>query len=218
MDGQTWRIGAIASPTLAWGAQRGTQQHRCRTCNIELLTGEYSGFCCGPHGSRVASIQPLPPLPVEYSVFMNHPKISSLSRIVNLIVSFASLETTANFPSINGPPGFFAIQGRVYHRVRPDHHNSAVRWLLHDGFMQQHVPHQDHASTLPDGWINAITTALLHHNPFVRHLRALSMLDPVECPDARLELADSGSAEVAAIMCYENTSRSQVQPRTIVIS
>lgn len=86
-----------------------------------------------------------------------------------LIFSFASLETTHAFPDIAGPPGFVAIQGKIYHRIRPTHQNSAVRWLLHDGFMMNTAPHQnsDWASALPEVWKCAFRDALLRVNPFV---------------------------------------------------
>ncbi|KAJ7934906.1 hypothetical protein B0H13DRAFT_1582765, partial [Mycena leptocephala] len=58
----------------------------------------------------------LPPLPPEYTIFIEDPRISHLSRILNLLLSFASLERTQPFPHIDRPPGFLAIHGRVYHR------------------------------------------------------------------------------------------------------
>ena len=106
----TWAIAPISSPTLQWGARRGDGAHYCPMCNIVLLTDENPGFCCGPGGSKFALTQPLPPLPFEYNSFINDPNISALSRILNLIFSFASLETTHPFPTNNGPPGFIAIQ------------------------------------------------------------------------------------------------------------
>lgn len=120
-----------------------------------------------------------------------------------LIFSFASLETTHAFPDIAGPPGFVAIQGKIYHRIRPTHQNSAVRWLLHDGFMMNTAPHQnsDWASALPEVWKCAFRDALLRVNPFVTALHNLSALDSHECPHAHLILDDTGStAEIAAIM------------------
>ncbi|KAJ6556294.1 hypothetical protein B0H19DRAFT_947395, partial [Mycena capillaripes] len=112
----TWQIGSISDPRLSWGAQRGTHVHQCSKCSILLLTGESPGFCCGPAGSKFHEVQPLPPLPPEFNIFLNDHRISHLSRILNLMLSFASLETTQPFPHIDGPPGFMAIQGRVYHR------------------------------------------------------------------------------------------------------
>ncbi|KAH9939222.1 hypothetical protein B0H21DRAFT_780625 [Amylocystis lapponica] len=112
----TWIIGAISTPRLQWGAVRRGQPHRCPYCHILLLTGEYAGFCCGSRGKYLQSVPPLPPLPDEFAAFIDDPKVSSLSRSLNLIFSFASLETTAEFPHLPGAPGFVAIQGKVYHR------------------------------------------------------------------------------------------------------
>jgi hypothetical protein len=111
----TWTFGPIKNPKLQWAESRAGHVHCCPYCGIDLLTGEHPGFCCGKEGEYITQVPLLPPLPAEYDAFLNHPDISSLSHIHNLIFSFASLETTHVFPHINGPPGFFAIQGRVYH-------------------------------------------------------------------------------------------------------
>lgn len=115
MTSNKWLIKPIHKPTLKWGDHHRGRRHTCRTCGIELLTGEKSGFCCGPNGSRYDDIPDLPPLPDEIQAITTHPDISRLSRLLNLIFSFASLETTHPFPNISGPPGFLAIQGHVYH-------------------------------------------------------------------------------------------------------
>ncbi|KAJ6619319.1 hypothetical protein B0H10DRAFT_1768716, partial [Mycena sp. CBHHK59/15] len=112
----TWQILPIASTHLTWGEQRGDRIHSCRTCGVVLLTGESPGFCCGPKGSRFKDVKPLPALPPEYDTFIQDPRISHSSQILNLVLSFASLETTHPFPEMSGPPSFVAIQGRVYHR------------------------------------------------------------------------------------------------------
>lgn len=216
---QTWMIGPIASPSLQWGAFRGGRQHKCSTCGILLLTGESSGFCCGPNGRRYGDVPPLPPLPVEYEAFIHHQQISSLSRVFNLVFSFASLETTAAFPQHTGDPSFVAIQGRVYHRVRPQHTNSAVRWLLYDGFLTDCAPHLDLLRSLPPTWVDAFRNTLTRVNPFARQLQILGQMDVTECPDAHIILQDSGSTpELAAIMCYSNTTRSEVKSRQIIVS
>ncbi|KIJ16639.1 hypothetical protein PAXINDRAFT_10351 [Paxillus involutus ATCC 200175] len=114
-DTPLWLIGPISSPKLKWGECRAGRIHQCHTCGILLLTGEDSGFCCGPNGSRFHDVPPLPPLPPQIEALTYHRDISSLSRVLNLVFSFASLETTHAFPQNNGPPGFLAIQGRIYH-------------------------------------------------------------------------------------------------------
>ncbi|KIJ36842.1 hypothetical protein M422DRAFT_142381, partial [Sphaerobolus stellatus SS14] len=89
----------------------------CKYCGVSLLTGErHGGFCCGPNGKFADAITPLPELPVEFEWLTRQNNVSSLSRILNLLFSFASLETTHAFPKFQGQQGFFAIQGRVYHR------------------------------------------------------------------------------------------------------
>lgn len=111
-DPNTWQIGTIVSPMLRWGDRCGNSYHRCRICNIELLTGERAGFCCGIAGKYLNNTIPLPPLPPQYATFINHPHISSMSRILNLVFSFTSMETTHPFPTVartSGPPGFLAI-------------------------------------------------------------------------------------------------------------
>jgi hypothetical protein len=106
-ESSTWFIAPIKTPFLTWGERRGTSIHCCPYCGLHLLTGERPGFCCGKEGQYLQQIPPLPPLPPQYDIFITHPQISSLSRVLNLIFSFAALETTHEFPEIAGPPGFF---------------------------------------------------------------------------------------------------------------
>jgi Helitron helicase-like domain at N-terminus len=200
---------------LTWGSNH-LGLHRCRYCRIELLTGENSGFCCGLKGSRRDDVQPLPPPPPQYMQFINDSRISGLSRTLNLLFSFAALESTHPFPHIAGPPGFVAIQGKIYHRVRPSHRNSAVRWLLYDGFMGN-IPHDELARKIPPDWIAALKSALLAYNPLVRGLQTLSVEHSLS-PNASLVLRDSGPAtELAAIIAYDNTTARQIKPRQLVI-
>jgi hypothetical protein len=218
INSTTWLISGISSPVLQWRALRAGRVHECPTCHIALLTGEKPGFCCGPDGSKFNDVLPLPPLPAEYNVFLNDPRISDLSRILNLIFSFASLETTQPFPHVRGGPSFVSIQGKIYHRLRPSHQDSAVRWLLHDGFLPNKAPHQQWSALLPETWKTAFTSALLRVNPFVRQLQNLSET-PTSVPEMQMILLDSGSSrEIAAIMCYDDVAQNQVGPRRLVIS
>jgi hypothetical protein len=164
----TWLIGPISTPTLKWAEHRGNEYHRCRFCHLDLLTGERAGFCCGHGGKYLEDTPPLPPLPAEYAVFIHHPDISSSSQILNLIFSSASLETTHEFPHVQGPPGFFAIQGCVYHRIHPKYTGSAMKWLLYDSFLCNTAPHPHWANVLPPQWIGAMRQAMMHHNPLTK--------------------------------------------------
>ena len=214
-----WRISPIASPHLQWGANRRGERHRCKYCGILLLTGEDGGFCCGPHGNRLHVAPPLPPLPSELETLAQDSRISHASNTLNLIFSFASLESTGKIAQFDGPPGFFALDGRIYHRIRPNHPDSAVHWLLYDGFARENPPRPEKARTLPPDFLDRMRTTLLRCNPFVRQLRMLGQLDPAVCPQAHIVLADSPeSPEIAAILRYSNTSRSDVQPRRLIIS
>jgi hypothetical protein len=212
-----WIIRRCRPAVLQWGQMRQGEPHSCRTCGILLLTGERPGFCCGPGGRRFRDVPPLPPLPAEYESFLQEERLSSLSRILNLLFSFASLETTHPFPQMNGPPGFVAIQGKVYHRIRPTHTDSAIRWLLYDGFMEN-PPHSHLAESIPTAWIEAVHAALNRANPFVHGLHLLS-LRLRETPSAELILHDSGAVpEVAACIAIDNTTSQQVKPRQLIVS
>lgn len=186
---KTWVMHALHEPNFAW-----SPLHRCHYCHIQLFTGETPGICCGLKGSHLHDVQPLPPLPVEFEVFINDPNISPSSRILNLIFAFVCTECTAEFLSFRGPPCFFAVHGRLYHCVRPTHCNSAVRWLLYDGFLPKCAPHQHWKDLLPPQWIHAFTAALLQLNPLVQSLRQLTYLEPASYPHAHLILQDQGSS------------------------
>jgi hypothetical protein len=135
------------------------------------------------------------------------------------MLSFASLETTQPFPRIDGPPGFMAIQGRVYHRVRPNHQNSAVRWLLYDGFLETPPPHQsaDWFASIPPAWITVFKNALLRINSFAINLRFLGQLNTAGQTTARIILEDTGSSEIAAIMSYSNTTQTEIKARRMIV-
>jgi hypothetical protein len=192
---------------------------RCRTCNIRLLSSERvsSSFCCGPRGSHGQNYQSLPRLPREYLEFIHSHDVSKLSRKLNLTFSFASLETTMEFPNNNGGSSFVAIQGRSYHRVRPRHSSSAIRWILFDGFETAHIPFPTNSSQIPNMWITALKRSLSRVNPFVKSLITFASQIP-HAPNLHLELAENGvTPEVAAIIRFDNTSLREIAPRTIVI-
>jgi hypothetical protein len=216
-----WEIGPISSPHLQWGTvsnNRGVT-HGCKICGVILLTGERPGFCCGPGGNRFALIPALPPLPPEYDTIINHPNISRLSRRLNLIFSFAALESSHVFPT-PGNPSFVAISGRIYHRLRSGSNaNSAVRWLLYDGFDPSATPHSD--ASIPPQWITLLRECFLRVNPLTRSLYFLHDLqihNPNNFSDASVVIRDTGASEIAAIMCYDNTVLSDVTPRCLVVS
>src|ERR1700731_60049 len=212
MNNDTWVMTNLVSSSLHWGDVHRGSVHQCRICHVILLTGERPGFCCGRNGSRYHHVRPLPPLPIEYDTFVNHPRISALSRILNLIFSFAALETTHAFPAQTGPPGFVAIQGKVYHRIRPTHRDSAICWLLHDGFLER-TPHAHLATLLPPEWIHSVRSALFRVNPFVNAIRQLGQALP-DFPAAELIITDTGTTpEIAACMSYENTASQKIHPR-----
>jgi len=218
-----WMIAPISTPRLAWGSSSNNRSadRRCHICGVVLLTGERAGFCCGPNGNRYPAIQPLPPLPDEFGTFLSSPDISRLSRKLNLIFSFAAMESTHAFPTL-GDPSFVAVAGRVYHCVRPDPRgDTAIRWMLYDGFDNASIPHRAHARDIPSSWIRAMRTSLTRCNPFVStilSLHALQVQEPLQFGSASIIVQDSGCAEIAAVMCYENTLRSQISPRSLLIS
>jgi len=218
-----WEIAPISTPRLTWGSSSNNRNtdRRCPTCNIQLLTGEKAGFCCGSNGNRYSAVQPLPPLPDEFNAFIESPDISALSRKLNLIFSFAAMESTAAFPA-PGNPSFVAVAGKVYHRVRTGRNdNNAVRWMLYDGFKDAAIPHRSQARDIPSSWIRAVRTSLTNYNPFastVISLWSLRAQQPLQFGFASIIVQDPGCAEIAAVMCYENTLRSQISPRSLRIS
>ena len=216
-----WEIGPISSPHLQWGSVSNNHSitRTCKTCGVVLLTGERPGFCCGPNGNRFALIPALPPLPPEYDTIINDPKISHLSRRLNLIFSFAALESSHTFPT-PGSPSFVAISGRIYHRLRNSSNaNSAIRWLLYNGFNPSAAPHRD--ASIPPQWITLLRECFIRINPLTRSLCFLYDLqvhNPNNFSDASVIIRDTGASEIAAIMCYDNTTLSDITPRNLVVS
>lgn len=131
------------------------------------------------------------------------------------------MESTHAFPT-PGNPSFVAVAGRVYHRVRPDpRSDTAIRWMLYDGFDNASIPHHTQAREIPSAWIRMVQTSLSRCNPFVStvlSLQTLRVQQPLQFSSASIIVQDSGCAEIAAVMCYENTLRSQISPRSLLIS
>jgi hypothetical protein len=169
----TWYIALFSYLTLRWGAIRNGTPLSCPFCHVILLTGEKHGFCCGPNGNCFLAIPPLPALPQEFDTFINNPHISHLSRNLNLIFSFALLESSHAFPS-PGAPCFLAIAGKTYHRIcTQPMDNSAIRWMIYDGFNNNHIPHANLAQSIPTDWIDSLRISLLCINPLTQRLMSL---------------------------------------------
>jgi len=168
-----------------------------------------AGFCCGPNGNRHNLIPDLPPLPVEYDTIINDERISRLSCWLNLIFSFAALESSHSFPT-PGNPSFIVISGRIYHQLQNGpRSNSAVRWLLYDGFDVASAPHNN--DLIPQSWISTLQECLLQVNPLARSvyfLHDLQVNNPDDFASASVVVCDTGVSEIAAIMCYDNTTLS----------
>ncbi|KIY43753.1 hypothetical protein FISHEDRAFT_77690 [Fistulina hepatica ATCC 64428] len=209
----TWNLQIPASPAfpLIWAAKKGTKRHACPHCGILLLAYERAGFCCG-NGKFLSQVPPLPLLPFAFADIVDDSRISSLSRRLNIMFSFAGLETTHSFPDVVN--SFVSIQGRVYHCLRPHHSTSPIRWLLYDGFENSVAPHQSHSSSdaIPHEWITIVKNALLDVNPLMKTLTVIRDRTAGLSDDLTLSLVDSGTPEIAAIINLNNTTSTNVTP------
>ena len=70
------------------------------------------------------------------------------------------METTHKFSDFHSMPAFVAVQGKIYHYVWLSHEQSAMHWLLHDGFMLENIPHSNLALMLPSACAPAVRAAL----------------------------------------------------------
>ena len=113
-----------------------------------------------------------------------------------------------------------AIAGRVYHRLRSSPEaNSAVRWLLYDGFDPSAAPHNN--TSIPPQWITLLRECFLRVNPLtysISFLHDLHLHHPDDFSTASVVIRDAGTSEIAAIMCYDNTVLSDISPRCLVVS
>ena len=61
----------------------------------------------------------------------------------------------------------------------------------------------------------------MQYNPFVStvlFLQTLQIQDPLQFGSTSIVVQDPGCAEIAVVMCYENTLCSQISPRSLLIS
>lgn len=112
------------------------------------------------------------------------------------------------------------MAGQLYHHICPDHQDSAVHWLLYDGFANECIVFADAAwaSKIPLPWIEAVRQALSEHNPFACALFYLAGIDPTACPTAHICLDPTGPGnEIAAIMNFNNTTVGDVNTRKSIV-
>ena len=172
------------------------------------------GFAVG----LVESISPIQPLYLLSLHIMWHLSIILISLQYLELTSFFHLHQWRPHPTIPGPPGFFAIQGCIYHCLQPNHQNSAVHCLLYDSFMHNMVTFQELDQALPLHQIDALRDALLAYNPFAGGPFHLSVLDATLCPNTYLTLEDMGTAtKIVAVMNYENTTQSEVKAQWLIV-
>jgi len=219
----TWTITHISTPWLAWGSSSNNHaaDRRCKTCGVVFLTGEKAGFCCGPGGNRFSAVQPLPPLPNKFNTFLDSPDIF---EIISKVES-----------------DFFVCRDGIYTRVSNSRKSQLCRcrWTS--------VPPRPSATTRQYSdpvdalrWDSRTHLFLILHKPEISHyrgftlfrchyhsttpshrrlsLRTLRLQQPAQFGSASIIVQDSGCAEIAAVMCYENTLRSQISPRSLLIS
>lgn len=206
----TWNVGAIRLRQLNWG-------RFCRFCGTRLLTGERQGFCCGANGKFLHQVPRLPPQSEELRWLSSQPGISGLSRRLNLLFSFAAMETTGSMNRLRGPDGFVAIEGKVYHRLRPEVQGTGLRWVLYDGYDRDATPRG--GRNVPTEWIEILKQALTRDNPFARQFLTLRTdVLPDNTPNHVIHLKGTNSVgEIAAITRYDSTAIDSVDPRNLVV-
>ena len=131
------------------------------------------------------------------------------------------MESTHTFPTA-GNPNFVVVAGQIYHQIHMHpQDDTAIRWMLYNGFEDSSIPHYTQARDIPSSWIRTIQTSLTQHNPFassVLFLQNLQLQQPLQFGTASIIVQDSGCAKIAAVMCYENTLCSAGSPRSLLIS
>jgi hypothetical protein len=91
--------------------------------------------------------------------------------------------------------------------------------MIYDGFNNNHIPHANLAQSIPTDWIDSLCTSLLHINPLTQHLMSLhDLCQNFPHSKASSIIKDSGCQEITAIMCYDNTTQHDVQPRSLIIT
>jgi hypothetical protein len=78
--------------------------------------------------------------------------------------------------------------------------------------------HATHSNRLPHEWITCFHHALMHVNPLVLKLQFMhSMYANSNSETASVVVQDSGCREIAAIMCYDNTSMTELSVQSLIV-
>jgi hypothetical protein len=80
----------------------------------ELASPKYS-LCCSKGKDKI----PIPTVPEEFRQIVKSPNFSSLSRIYNTSLAFASLGIKVDASMVGNGPYTFKIQGGIYHSIGP---------------------------------------------------------------------------------------------------
>ena len=129
----------------------------------------------------------------------------------------AAMETTGLFRRPAGPDGFLAIEGKVYHRLRPEKTGMGLRWVLYDGYDATRTP--DLASVLPQDWVDVVKRVLMRDNPFAQKFLSLRSDLPSDGLLNHIIHLNGNDVvgEVAAIMRYDNATVGNIDPRTLAV-
>jgi hypothetical protein len=154
-----------------------------------VLTGEDTHdrcFVCGPHGSH--RLSPLPPYPPEWSTFLHHQTLGSLSRTFNNVFTMTALGVyDGDFMHFDS--GISAVTlagGWTYHRLIPATEGQhAIRWFIYDPatFLSEGL-----RNNIPSSWIQSAQQGLQRVNPYVQNLESLRVSSEEDCDEMALHL------------------------------
>ena len=129
----TWKIGPVISPALEWGEWQGNSYHRCRICNIELLTVNVWGFAV-----VLAENNSITQCPSHLSLH-NTPHLSTILIFLQSLEFLTSYFPLSKWRRHTRSQQYLAHlvlllfrAAYMYRWLWPNHDNSAVHWLLYD--------------------------------------------------------------------------------------
>jgi hypothetical protein len=134
-------------------------------------TTPHFNVACGRNVQHLNDVPPLPPSLVEYDMFINDPRISSFSQILNLIFSFMLMRLPTLYMRSHKFPWYFCDFIRFSNR----HWNSRLKPHFASAAQPCHLMSASCPPHTASHWVRICTASDHRHDHSMEHTRSCNM-------------------------------------------